>query len=61
MGEGVREGMGTGNRSLVNVAAREGLQSPQNNTWLSLGVQWTHKAHLSHFLLHCCIMGPRIW
>lgn len=61
MGEGVREGTGTGSRSSVNVAAREGLQSPQNNPRLSLGVQWTHKAHLSDFLLHYCIMGPRIW
>lgn len=44
--KGIREGMGPGNGRLVNVAVGGGgrLQSPQNNTWLFLGVQQTHKA-----------------
>ena len=42
--KGIREDMGPGNGKLVNVVAEKGLQSPQNNTWLSLGVQQTGKA-----------------
>ena len=55
----------SGNGSSVNVAARKGLQSPQNNIWLSLGVQWTHKAQPqpSLVLLHhgTKAFGPRLF